>query len=102
MDTASVPRSALGPRPMFFQHAESSVVDACRISLLLFCIGCSATPVPSGFVDENADPIVLFRCEEGRVAAYISVNAEQQTESDSLPDGAVPVQLDSSLSCKAD
>jgi hypothetical protein len=87
---------------VFLTRAESSVFDACRISLLLFCIGCSATPVPSGFADDNADPIVLFRCEEGRVAAYISVNAEQQTESDALPDGAVPVQLDSSLSCEAD
>jgi hypothetical protein len=76
------------------------VFNPCRLSLLLFCIGCSARPVPSGFVDQDLDPIVLFRCEEGRVAAYISANREQ-TDSDTLPDGAIPVQLDSSLSCEA-
>ena len=86
---------------VFLTKLESSVFNVSRISFLLFCIGCSARPVPSGFVERDLDPIVLFRCEEGRVAAYISANREQ-TENDTLPDGAVPVQLDSSVSCEAD
>ncbi len=66
---------------------------------LLLGIGCSAGPLPSGSLDNENQPMILLRCQEGRVAAYITMDRPDELNAGSLPDGSVPVQLDSPPSC---
>ena len=69
------------------------------VPCLLFCIGCSDGPVPSGFLDREREPVLLLRCQEGRVAAYLTMDPPEDPEAGPVPDGAVSVELDSTPSC---
>jgi hypothetical protein len=66
---------------------------------LLFWIGCSDVPVPSGFLDHEREPVILLRCQEGRVAAYITTDPPDDVEAGAVPEEAVPIELDSTPSC---
>lgn len=95
---------------------------------LLVCMACSGEGVRSGSFPEPADflpmatdtavpaysvviegdtlgtadaeqPRLIFRCEEGRVDAYLIVDTSAAVESGRLDERAVPVSLDSTLSC---
>lgn len=66
---------------------------------LLLCIGCSDGPVPSGFLDREDEPMLLLRCREGRIAAYLTMVPPDEVEEGAIPEGAVPVQLDSTPPC---
>jgi hypothetical protein len=76
--------------------------------LLLLQVACSDESVrppsrESGIQVDTLDtaaadqPRVVLRCEQGKVGAYIVVGPEQG--SDDIDSSAVPVYLDSALSC---
>jgi hypothetical protein len=82
-----------------------------RQGLALLCsvfLGCSAPgdrpgaeawprpPVVSGAARDGDQPSVLFRCEEGRLGAYL-VPRDSGTEG--MEEQLVPITLDSSPSC---
>ncbi len=66
---------------------------------LLLWTGCSVDPAPSGFLDRESDPVLLVRCQEGRVTAYITLDPPDDLEGSPIPEGAVLVQLDSVTPC---
>ena len=70
---------------------------------LLVCLllaGCFEDPALSGFLDRDAQPGIILRCEEGRIAAYVTLGPPAEADSGGgIPDGAVPVQLDSTQPC---
>lgn len=97
------------------------------LSPLLVCIACSDRGTHSGSLPEPADflpmaadtvdaapaadvqqdsiaqdslelPRLVLRCEEGRVSAYV-VAASPRLENKAADSAAVPVLLDSALSC---
>jgi hypothetical protein len=80
------------------------------VGCMLLLLACSNGEVRSaalaadtdslGQADE-AQPMVMFRCESGRVGAYL-VPASAAVVSDILPDDAVRVDLDSAPPCIAD
>jgi hypothetical protein len=61
--------------------------------------GCSVDPAPSGFLDDKSEPVLLVRCQEGRISAYITLHPPDDLERGPVPDGAVPIQFDSTPSC---
>jgi hypothetical protein len=95
---------------------------------LPLCVACSETGERSGTLPEAADflpmgvdsgkpdssaamdqdsmgaadgeqPRLVLRCEEGRVDAYLVVGTPAEVESGEVDARAVPVTLDSALSC---
>jgi len=75
------------------------VSRAWLVPCLLLWIGCSDRPEPSGFLDRESEPLLLLRCQEGRITAYLTVDPPDEEEAGAIPDGAVPVQLDSTPPC---
>lgn len=68
----------------------------------LVWIGCSDRPVPSGSLDQESEPRLAIRCHEGRMLAYITLTPDDGTEADGIPEGAIPVELDSIPTCEGD
>jgi hypothetical protein len=75
------------------------VSRAWLLACSLLWIGCSDAPVPSGFLSREAEPVLLLRCQEGRVTAYITLDPPADLERGPVPDDAVPIQFDSTPSC---
>ena len=80
------------------------MVGCCLLSL-----ACTDGDVRSAALSADADsfglaneaqPMLMFRCESGRVGAYL-VTASATDDSDLLPDDAVRVDLDSAPPCIA-
>lgn len=82
-----------------------------RRGLVLFCsvlLGCSGPhdrpgaeawpdpPVVSGAAGDADQPAVLFRCEEGRLGAYL---VPSDSGNEAMEEQMVPITLDSSPSC---
>ncbi len=70
-------------------RAEQAVADTLRVEM-------SRRPIAADSAAEGSQPTVLFRCEGGRVGAYIVPGSL-----DTLPleDQLVPISLDSALEC---
>lgn len=66
---------------------------------LLLGMGCSGGPVPSGSLDREREQILVLRCLEGQVIGYITLDSDDEVETDGLPPGAIAVQLDSMPPC---
>lgn len=69
------------------------------VPCLLLWIGCSDGPEPSGSLDGKSEPTLLLRCQEGRITAYVTMDPSDEVAGGPIPDGAVPVQLDSTPPC---
>jgi hypothetical protein len=71
--------------------------------LWLFCpiilMACTDAPIRSGTTSERSEPQLLIRCEGGRLGAYMVVATPAELESGEADLRAVPVKLDSVLSC---
>ena len=65
----------------------------------LLWMGCSGRPVPSGSLDQEREQILVLRCLEGEVIGYITLDSDDEVETDGLPPGAIAVQLDSMPPC---
>jgi hypothetical protein len=79
------------------------------VGCLLLPIACSGRDARSGSLLAHAEgdsldltdepqPMVMFRCESGRVGAYL-VAGPAPEDSDVLPEDAVRIDLDSALDC---
>src|SRR4051794_28843020 len=100
-------RGCFIPRVLDLELGESPV-RVWLASLLLLPIACSeksvrpasrdsAIPVDTLETASADQPRVVLRCEQGKVGAYIVVGPEQG--SGDIDSSAVPVYLDSALSC---
>lgn len=89
---------------------EKTVLRVWMVGCLLLPLACSEGEVRSaaavsantdslGLADET-QPMVMFRCESGRVGVYL-VAGSAADDSDFLPDDAVRVDLDSAPPCIA-
>jgi hypothetical protein len=76
-----------------------SVSRAWLVPCFMLWTGCSGDSVPSGFLDDKSEPVLLVRCQEGRITAYITLDPPDDREGGPVPDGAVPIHLDSTPSC---
>ncbi len=43
--------------------------------------------------------MLLLRCQEGRITAYLTLSPPDEAAAGAIPDGAVPVLLDSTPPC---
>lgn len=66
---------------------------------LLLGMGCSGGPVPSGALDRESEQILVLRCQEGQVIGYITLDSDDEVETDGLPPGAIAFRLDSMPPC---
>jgi hypothetical protein len=93
---------------------ETFVRSAWLFCCLTIVAGCTDSGVGSGTRPETADflptaadtlesspeqPQLLLRCEAGRLGAYMVVATPADLESGRAEERAVPVKLDSVLSC---
>lgn len=80
------------------------VIRMWLISGLLIASGCSHGDRDSTVALGDEQPVLVFGCEEGHVAAYLVVPQAQETESGlvesgSIDENAVRIQLDSTPPC---
>ena len=56
-------------------------------------------PVSEGDTASGEQPRLVFRCEDGRLSAYVVLGAPEDRESEQIDDHAVVVRLDSAPPC---